>query len=81
MKLVSCASLFHFLCKQSYKLQRNKFLGIRYSEELSLKRFIPPELLRRGLGFESDQAGLQQLPYVEVGLANFLLLSSVFFKD
>ncbi|MFH4979925.1 hypothetical protein AB6A40_006634 [Gnathostoma spinigerum] len=32
-------------------------IGIRYSEELSLKRFIPPELLRKGLGFESDQAG------------------------
>ncbi len=32
-------------------------LGIRYSEELSLKRFIPPEILRKGLGFEADQAG------------------------
>ncbi|VDN20732.1 unnamed protein product [Gongylonema pulchrum] len=40
-------------------------IGIRYSEELSLKRFIPPTLLRRGLGFESDQAGPQNLPYVE----------------
>lgn len=36
-------------------------IGIRYSEELSLKRFIPPELLRKGLGFEADQAGLQPI--------------------
>uniref|UniRef100_A0A8R1TYG1 PH domain-containing protein n=3 Tax=Onchocerca TaxID=6281 RepID=A0A8R1TYG1_ONCVO len=40
-------------------------IGIRYSEELSLARFIPPELLRKGLGFELDQAGPQQLPYLE----------------
>ncbi|VDN07026.1 unnamed protein product [Thelazia callipaeda] len=40
-------------------------IGIRYSEELSLKRFIPPELLRKGLGFELDQGGPQQLPYLE----------------
>ncbi|EJW86550.1 hypothetical protein WUBG_02538 [Wuchereria bancrofti] len=40
-------------------------IGIRYSEELSLVRFIPPELLRKGLGFELDQAGPQQLPHLE----------------
>uniref|UniRef100_F1KYS4 Protein unc-112 n=1 Tax=Ascaris suum TaxID=6253 RepID=F1KYS4_ASCSU len=36
-------------------------IGIRYSEELSLKRFIPPEMLRKGLGFESDQSGPQPI--------------------
>ncbi|VDK76911.1 unnamed protein product [Litomosoides sigmodontis] len=40
-------------------------IGIRYSEELSLVRFIPPELLRKGLGFELDQAGPQLLPHLE----------------
>ncbi|CAG9540940.1 unnamed protein product [Cercopithifilaria johnstoni] len=40
-------------------------IGIRYSEELSLVRFIPPELIRKGLGFELDQAGPQVLPHLE----------------
>lgn len=45
---------------------QQKFAGIRYSEELSLKRFIPPELLRKGLGFEADQAGPQPIRPGEV---------------
>lgn len=45
--------------------------GIRYSEELSLKRFIPPEMLRKGLGFESDQSGPQPIRPGEVFNANY----------
>ncbi|VDD89069.1 unnamed protein product [Enterobius vermicularis] len=36
-------------------------IGIRYSEELSFKRFIPPEILRKNLAYEVDQSGLQPI--------------------
>lgn len=52
--------------KSSFICHFYQLSGIRYSEELSLKRFIPPELLRRGLGYEADQAGPQNLPHIEV---------------
>jgi hypothetical protein len=33
----------------------NNLLGIRYAEELSLKRYIHPDRLRKGEGFEEDE--------------------------
>ncbi|CAJ0954528.1 unnamed protein product, partial [Mesorhabditis belari] len=39
-----------FQCTQ----QLCRDLGIRYSEELSLKRYIPPEILRKGTAYESE---------------------------
>uniref|UniRef100_A0A0N5A855 PH domain-containing protein n=1 Tax=Syphacia muris TaxID=451379 RepID=A0A0N5A855_9BILA len=36
-------------------------IGIRYSEELSFKRFIPPEILRKNLAYEVEQSGPQPM--------------------
>ena len=39
-------------------------LGIRYPEELSLKRYIPPDVLRKGANIESEK---ELIPYLKPG--------------
>lgn len=43
-------------------LQLCRDLGVRYPEELSLKRYINPDQLKKGLGFESDNIRSSALP-------------------
>lgn len=42
-------------------------IGIRYSEELSLKRDIPPDILRKGANIESEN---QIQAYIKPGEVN-----------
>lgn len=46
-------------------------LGIRYPEELSLKRDIPPDILRKGANIESEN---QIQPYIKLGEVSYLLI-------
>lgn len=45
-------------------------LGIRYPEELSLKRDIPPDILRKGANIESEN---QIQPYIKPGEVFFFI--------
>lgn len=45
-------------------------LGIRYPEELSLKRNIPPDVLRKGANIDSDR---EVIPYMMPGEVIILL--------